>query len=110
VLIPVAVSDFSVIDLDDAAWAATAALGTRTAVIAMRAVRLMRSKTRGGGYFFRRRPVVRRQIERSPTLNASKPTGANERTVSSTGIPATCANSKGIAIMTGFQLAADHAS
>jgi hypothetical protein len=62
----------------------------------------MRSKTPRGVYFFRRRPTERRHIERIPTVNASKPTGANERTVSSTGIPATCANTKGIAIMTGF--------
>jgi hypothetical protein len=100
---PVALSDLSLMDLD-AASATALAPATRTAVIAMRAIRLMRSKTRGRVYFFRTRPTARRHIERSPTLNASKPTGANDRTVSSTGIPATCANTTGIAIMTGFQL------
>jgi hypothetical protein len=96
-----------VMDLDDAACAATAELDTRTAVIAMREVRLMRCTTPGGVYFFRTRRMARRHIERTPTLNASRPTGANERTVSSTGIPATCANTTARAIMTGFQLATD---
>jgi hypothetical protein len=101
VLIPVALSDFSLIDLDDAAWAATAELDTRTAVIAMREVRLMRSTTPRGVYFFRGRRKPRCHIERSPIVNASRPTGANENTVSSTGIPATWANTtKASAIMT----------
>jgi hypothetical protein len=70
-------------------------------MIAAKAFRPMRSKTPAAVYFFRRRS----QSERRPTVKASTPTGANERTVSSTGIPATCANTTGIAIMTGFQLA-----
>jgi hypothetical protein len=96
VLMPVAVSDLSVIDL----CAADAVPATMRTVIAARAFRPMRPKTPPGVYFFQRRC----HSERRPTLNASKPTGANERTVSSTGIPATCANTKGTAIMTAFQL------
>jgi hypothetical protein len=75
-------------------------------VIAAKAFWPMRPKTSAAVYFFR----MRSHSERRPTVNASTPTGANDRTVSSTGIPATCANTKGIAIMTGFQLQANRSA